>query len=51
MIKSLLTENNHFNSSAEIETWIRQRNEKIGVDVQLIPFAEIDGREVSVEDN
>ena len=49
MIKSLLTENNRFNSSAEIEAWIRQRNEEVGVDVQLIPFAEMDGWNVDEE--
>ena len=49
MIKSLLTENNRFNSSAEIEAWIRQRNEEVGVDVQLIPFAEMDGWKVDEE--
>ena len=49
MIKSLLTEANQFNSSAEIEAWIRQRNEEVGVDVRLIPFAEMEGWKVDEE--
>lgn len=43
MIKSLLTEANPFNSSVELEEWIRQRNREVKVDVQLIPFDRMEG--------
>ena len=49
MIKSLLTEVNCFNSSEEIIAWIRQRNKEVSVDVQLIPFAEMEGWKVDEE--
>ena len=43
MIKSLLTEENRFNSTHELENWIRQRNEEVNVDVKQIPFSEMEG--------
>ena len=43
MIKSLLTESNPFNTSEELEEWIRQRNQEVEVDVKLIPFNEMEG--------
>ena len=43
MIKSLLTEENRFNSTRELENWIRQRNEEVNVDVKQIPFSEMEG--------
>ena len=50
IIKSLLTENNPFNSTEEIKSWIEQRNREVEVKVEKIPFekmklwhSEIDG--------
>lgn len=43
MIRSLLTEQNSFNTSEELVEWIRRRNQEVDVDVQLIPFDEMNG--------
>ena len=41
IIKSLLTEENKFNSTTEIKTWIEQRNRDVGVKVEKIPFSQL----------
>lgn len=41
IIKSLLTENNPFNSTEEIKSWIEQRNREVEVKVEKIPFAQM----------
>lgn len=38
IIKSLLTENNPFNSTVDIKSWIEQRNREVEVEVEQIPF-------------
>lgn len=38
IIKSLLTEYNKFNTTAEIQFWIEQRNHEVDVKVEKIPF-------------
>ena len=43
MIRSLLTTHNPINSSAEIQDWIQRRNREVSVDVQRIPFSEMNG--------
>ena len=43
MIHSLLTTDNPINSTTQLRTWIKQRNREVQVDVQLIPFKEMDG--------
>lgn len=42
IVKSLLTENNPFNSTAELKDWIESRNKEVTVQVKQIPFAEMD---------
>lgn len=42
IIKSLLTEGNKFNSTAEIKTWIEQRNRDVEVKVEKIPFSQLE---------
>ena len=41
LIKSLLTEDNPFNSTAEIRKWIQRRNKEVIVEVKKIPFSEL----------
>ncbi len=41
IIRSLLTQENPFNSTSQIKDWIRQRNKDVVVDVEKIPFAEM----------
>lgn len=41
IIRSLLTNNNPFNSTEEIKAWIEQRNREVEVRVEKIPFAEM----------
>lgn len=41
MIKSLLTENNPFNSTIEIREWISRRNQEVMVNVEQVPFSEM----------
>ena len=43
MIHSLLTTDNSINSTEQLRSWIDQRNREVQVDVQLIPFKEMDG--------
>lgn len=43
MIHSLLTTDNPFNSTEELREWIEQRNREVHVEVELIPFNEMDG--------
>lgn len=43
MIHSLLTTDNPFNSTEDLRDWIVQRNREVHVDVELIPFKELDG--------
>lgn len=43
MIRSLLTTQNPFNSSEEIQNWIQRRNREVSVDVQRIPLSEMNG--------
>ena len=43
MIHSLLTTDNPFNSTQELREWIEQRNREVHVDVNLIPFNEMEG--------
>ena len=42
IIKSLLTENNPFNSTQDLKAWIEQRNCEVTVKVEQIPFAHLD---------
>lgn len=49
MIKSLLTEQNPFNTSEELSDWINLRNQEVGVDVQLIPFNQMKGWHIDEE--
>ncbi|WP_300790702.1 NDP-hexose 2,3-dehydratase family protein [uncultured Bacteroides sp.] len=42
IVKSLLTEKNPFNSTAELREWIERRNKEVTVQVKQIPFAEMD---------
>ena len=42
IIKSLLTEKNPFNSTQELKDWIEQRNREVIVNVEQIPFAQLD---------
>lgn len=39
IIKSLLTENNPFNSTQELKEWIKSRNKDVTVKVEQIPFS------------
>lgn len=39
IIRSLLTKENPFNSTAEIKTWIKERNEEVNVEVEKISFS------------
>lgn len=41
LIRSLLTENNPFNSTQEIKDWIRCRNLEVKVNIEKIPFADM----------
>ena len=41
IIRSLLTQDNPFNSTEEIKKWIVQRNREVVVDVKRIPFSEM----------
>lgn len=41
IIKSLLTENNPFNSTEDLKKWIVQRNREVEVKVEQIPFSEL----------
>lgn len=43
MLKSLLTLDNPFNTTEQLQEWIENRNREVGVDVQLIPFSEMEG--------
>ena len=42
IIRSLLSENNPFNSTQELKEWIEQRNKEVTVKVEQIPFSELD---------
>lgn len=42
IIKSLLTEDNPFNSTQELREWIAQRNREVTVNVERIPFSQLD---------
>ena len=41
IIRSLLTQENPFNSTEQIKDWIKQRNKDVYVDVKKIPFSEM----------
>ena len=41
IIKSLLTKENPFNSTQELREWIKRRNREVTVNVEQIPFAEM----------
>ena len=41
LIRSLLTNNNPFNSTEEIRQWIERRNREVEVKVEKIPFSEM----------
>jgi len=43
MIHSLLTTDNSINSTEQLREWIKQRNRDVQVDVNLIPFSEMEG--------
>lgn len=43
MLKSLTTTKNPFRTTDEIHQWIMRRNQEVGVSVQQIPFAEMEG--------
>ena len=49
MIHSLLTTDNPINSTESLREWIAQRNLEVQVDVQLIPFSEMEGWHVDEE--
>lgn len=42
IIRSLLTENNPFNSTQELKDWIEQRNREVIVHIEQIPFSKLD---------
>lgn len=42
IIRSLLTENNPFNSTQELKDWIEQRNREVTVHVEQVPFSKLD---------
>ena len=41
IIRSLLTQDNPFNSTEQIRKWLRQRNKEVVVDVKKIAFSEM----------
>ena len=41
IIRSLITNDNPFNSTDEVRKWIKQRNEEVKVSVEQIPFSEM----------
>lgn len=41
IIKSLLTEENKFNSTEEIKAWIKRRNREVEVKIEKIPFGQM----------
>ncbi len=43
MISSLLTTENRFNTTSELLSWIERRNKEVKVDVERIPFSEMEG--------
>lgn len=43
MLNSLTTTKNPFRTTDEIHQWIMRRNQEVGVSVQQIPFAEMEG--------
>lgn len=43
MLNSLLSTQNIFNSSKELLSWIQRRNQEVSVDIQRIPFNELEG--------
>jgi len=43
LINSLLAQENHFNSTEDILTWIEKRNREVEVSVRPIPFRELKG--------
>lgn len=49
MIHSLFSTDNPFNSSEELRRWIYKRNHDVRVDVELIPFSEMEGWKVDEE--
>ena len=42
IIRSLLIKENLFNSTEEIKTWIKKRNEEVKVEVRKIPFSSME---------
>lgn len=42
IIRSLLTENNPFNSTQELKDWIEKRNREVTVHVEQVPFSKLD---------
>lgn len=49
MIKSLLTTDNPINSTEELKNWIEQRNREVQVNVELIPFDQLEGWHIDGE--
>ena len=49
MIHSLLTTDNPINSTDQLRSWVEQRNREVQVNVQLIPFKEMNGWHVDEE--
>ena len=42
IIRSLLTENNPFNSTQELKDWIEKRNREVTVHVEQVPFSKLE---------
>lgn len=51
MINSLLTINNPINSTESLKQWIEKRNQNVHVNVELIPFSEMEGWHIDNEGN
>ena len=49
MIKSLLTTDNPINSTEELKNWIDRRNREVQVNVELIPFDQLEGWHIDEE--
>lgn len=40
-LRSALTESNPYNSTSEVLSWIREQNQKVGVDIRQVSFADM----------
>lgn len=49
MINSLLTTNNIFNSTENIQHWIKKRNQEVNVNIHRIPFSKLKGWYIDID--